>query len=203
MSRRPVAVALCLAALALAGVAAGCGEEEETEVAEGEPIELADLSYNVGLTRFLNPDDNEDAEYLVGQPPAESGFYYLGVFLTIDNETDEDLASAEEYVVRDTLENEYEPIESESPFALEIGAVVPAEGALPLPDTTVYADGLFPEQFQFVPVVLEQLDKADFLHGRAQAENRARTAAASGASASFSRNWRSAKQVASSDRICR
>jgi hypothetical protein len=136
MSRRPVAVALCLAALALAGVAAGCGEEEETEVAEGEPIELADLSYNVGLTRFLNPDDNEDAEYLVGQPPAESGFYYLGVFLTIDNETDEDLASAEEYVVRDTLENEYEPIESESPFALEIGAVVPAEGALPLPDTT-------------------------------------------------------------------
>ncbi len=137
MSRRPLPIVLCLlAALALAGVAAGCGEEEETEVAEGEPIELAGLSYNVGLTRFLNPDDNEDAEYLVGQPPAGPRFYYLGVFLTIDNETEEDLASAEEYVVRDTLGNEYEPVESESPFALEIGAVVPAEGALPLPDTT-------------------------------------------------------------------
>ena len=39
-------------------------------------------------------------------------------------------------MVSDTLENEYLPVESESPFALEIGAPVPAEEALPLPDTT-------------------------------------------------------------------
>jgi hypothetical protein len=137
MSRRSLSiVAALLAALALAGVFAACGEEQETEVVEGEPIELADLSYNIGLTRFLNPDDNEDAEYLVGQPPADPGFAYLGVFLTIQNETDGELPSAEDYVVRDTLENEYLPIESESPYALEIGAVVPAEDELPLPDTT-------------------------------------------------------------------
>ncbi len=47
-----------------------CGEEEESEVVEGEPIEVAGLEYNVQITRFLNPDDTEDAEYLVGQPPA-------------------------------------------------------------------------------------------------------------------------------------
>ncbi len=137
MSRRPLPILVALlAVLALACAFAACGEEEETEVAEGEPLELGDLSYNVGLTRFLNPDDNEDAEYLVGLPPADPGFYYLGVFLTIANETDQPLDSSEAYVVRDTLENEYLPIESESPFALEIGAEVPAEDQLPLPDTT-------------------------------------------------------------------
>jgi len=137
MSRRPLAsLAAVIAAFAVAGTLAACGEEEESEVAEGEPIEIADLSYNISLTRFLNPDDNEDAEYLVGQPPVDPGFAYLGVFLTIENETDEELGSAEEYVVRDTLENEYLPVESESPFALEIGATVPADGSLPLPDTT-------------------------------------------------------------------
>jgi len=137
MSRRPLAsLAAVIAAFAVAGPLAACGEEEESEVAEGEPIEIADLSYNISLTRFLNPDDNEDAEYLVGQPPADPGFAYLGVFLTIENETDEELGSAADYVVRDTLENEYEPVESESPFALEIGAIVPADGSLPLPDTT-------------------------------------------------------------------
>lgn len=137
MSRRPLPIlAALLLVLALTGALAGCGSEEETEVVEGEPLELGDLSYNVGLTRFLNPDDNEDAEYLVGLPPAESGTYYLGVFMTIANETDQALSSAEGYVVRDTLENEYLPVESESPYALEIGAEVPAEDVLPLPDTT-------------------------------------------------------------------
>ncbi len=138
MRRRPVAILISLlAALAIGLTSAGCGSDEgSTEVAEGEPVEVADLSYNVGLTRFLNPDDNEDAEYLVGQPPPEPGTAYLGVFMTIENETGEDLPSAEDYLVRDTLETEYEPLGSESPYALEIGAVVPAEGGLPLPDTT-------------------------------------------------------------------
>lgn len=137
MSRRPLAIlAAVFATFALGGGLAACGEEEESEVVEGEPIEIAELSYNISLTRFLNPDDNEDAEYLVGQPPEDPGLSYLGVFLTIENETDEELPSAEGYVVRDTLENEYLPVESESPFALEIGASVPADGALPLPDTT-------------------------------------------------------------------
>ena len=86
---------------------------------------MSDLSYNVGLTRFLNPDDNEDAEYLVGLPQAEPGTEYLGVFLTIENETEDQLPSAPAYTV-----------DSESPYALDIAAEVPGEGELPLPDTT-------------------------------------------------------------------
>jgi len=138
MRPRPVAILIALlAALASASALSACGgEEEETEVVEGEPIEVADLEYNVGLTRFLNPDDNEDAEYLVGQPPAEPGTSYLGVFLTIENETSEPQASADRYTVHDTLDTEYQTVESQSPYALDVAADVPADGELPLPDTT-------------------------------------------------------------------
>ncbi len=140
MRSRQVAIPilLCLlAAFSLSLVAAGCGEEEaETEVVEGEPLEIGELSYNVQITRFLNPDDNEDAEYLVGLPAAKPGTAYLGVFLVIENETEEEQPSASEYIVVDTLDQRYERVESESPYALAVGDAVPAEGQFPLPDTT-------------------------------------------------------------------
>jgi hypothetical protein len=128
--------ALAVALALLAGVLSACGEEAESEVVEGEPIELGDLEYNVQITRFLNPDDTEDSEYLLGQPPPSPGTEYLGVFMVIENETEEAIASASDYIVIDTLDAEYEPVESESPYALDVGADVPAEGQLPLPGTT-------------------------------------------------------------------
>lgn len=134
--RRRLAIVGLLVAVAT-GVLVGCGEEEELEVVEGEPLELGDLGYNVQLTRFLNPDDTEDSEYLIGQPEAGPGTSYLGVFVIIENHNeDEVMPSAAEYVVVDTLGNEYEAIESQSPYALEIGATVPADGDLPIPDST-------------------------------------------------------------------
>lgn len=135
---RAIATALlCLLAVVAAPLALGaCGdEEEETEVVEGEPLELGELSYNVLITRFLNPDDVEDAAYLVGQPTPEPGTEYLGVFMTIKNHSEDELPSASEYRIHDTLENQYEPIESESQYALDIGAIVPGETTLPLPDS--------------------------------------------------------------------
>ena len=137
-SRVLILLGLCLlAGLSLA--AAGCGAEEESEVIEGEPAEIGELAYNLQITRFLNPDDNEDAEYLADQPPAPPGKDYLGVFLVIENESDEPQQSAAGYTVVDTIDNHYEPVETESPYALDIGAEVPADEQLPIPDTTPYA----------------------------------------------------------------
>lgn len=138
MRTRLVATALALlAAIALAGVFSACGaEEHEGESREGEPLEVSGLEYNVQITRFLNPDDTEDAEYLAGQPELEPGTEYLGVFLVISNETDEARPSATNYVVTDTVDEEYEMLESESPYALEVGAEVDAEGQLPLINST-------------------------------------------------------------------
>ena len=111
----------CCSAIAVSG----CGEEPTSEVAEGEPIELAGLKYNIQITRFLNPDDAEDKEYLVGQPPLKPGNAYLGVFMVIKNPSDEERPSATDFTVVDTLHNEYEPVESESPYALDIGSPGP------------------------------------------------------------------------------
>src|SRR5688572_15452514 len=135
MRRLTAATIALLVALPLALTA--CGEEETHEVIEGEPLELGELGYNIQLTRFLNPDDVEDAEYLVGQPPPETGKDYLGVFMVVENhDKDEAHPSATEYTVHDTQDQRYEPLESSSPYALEIGAEVPGEGQLPLLDTT-------------------------------------------------------------------
>jgi hypothetical protein len=150
----PLSKSLALVVVAAAfAVLAGCGEEEELEVIEGEPVHLGDLSYNVQITRFLNTGDPEDQGYLTGlkPPPAEQA--YLGVFLTIENEGDEAAKIPDGIRVVDTQGEEYEPIPNESPFALplpgETGAtgaegVVPADedplavdpgGEIPEPDT--------------------------------------------------------------------
>lgn len=136
--RRASILALTIGLLATGLALASCGGEEPggTEGSEGEPIVLDDVAYNVGITRFLNPDDAEDHEYLVGQPPARSGTYYLGVFLTIENESDETRSTASDYTVVDTLDNKYRPLASDSPFALRIGLPVEGDGQVPILDTT-------------------------------------------------------------------
>jgi hypothetical protein len=134
---RYTAVATALCATALLGAGAGCGEEEETHVVEGEPIELGPLRFNVQLTRFLNPDDAEDSEYLTGEPPPPPGQDYLAVFMEIENEGDSEarLPASDEIKVVDTTETTYTPLDSDSVFALQLGAVVAAGSELPAPDT--------------------------------------------------------------------
>jgi hypothetical protein len=139
MRTRIAAIALCaLTAIVLAGTLSACGDsgEDESLVAEGEPIAISDLEYNVQITRFLNLDDTEDKEYLVGMPPPPPGKEYLGVFMVITNKTDDARPSATNFVVNDTLNNEYDYLESESPYALDIGAEVPANGQIPDVDST-------------------------------------------------------------------
>jgi hypothetical protein len=124
--------------LAIGGLAAviGCGEEHSLEVEEGEPVELGELSYNVQLTRFLNPEDAEDQAYLLGRPDPPKGESYLAVFMLVENEGDEPAAvDVEEMRVVDTRDHSFEPVESESEFALTVNATVPADGELPAPDS--------------------------------------------------------------------
>jgi hypothetical protein len=131
-----LAIALSLAVV-LVG-AAGCGEEEKKNVVEGEPLELSDLKLNVQITRFLNPSDREDGDYLAGQQvPPPAGQEYLGVFIEIDNEGSEDarLPTAADLRVVDTTGQAYEALDSESPFALDLGGNIDAHSEVPAPDT--------------------------------------------------------------------
>jgi hypothetical protein len=136
--RLPIRISIAVAALLvpLSIIASGCGADKPTDVEEGEGLDLGGLVYNVAITRFLNPFNIEDKEYLVGQEPPPRGFDYLGVFLRITNNTDGDLPSAHTYQIYDTTHRVYRPLESKSPFALEIGATVPVDESLPIEDST-------------------------------------------------------------------
>jgi len=139
MARRIPIALLALAALAVP--LAGCGaEEEELDVIEGEPIESDEVSYNVVISRFLNPADTEDEAYLVGQPAPPADEQYFGVFMQVANEGPHDTTLPGEATVIDTLGNEYEPLETESPFALRLGAPLRAGMEFPRPNS-VAADG--------------------------------------------------------------
>jgi hypothetical protein len=125
-----LAAGLATGALALAA----CGEETLT-VVEGEPVELGSLEYNVVFSRFLNPNDVEDRAYLEGQPPPPPGSIYFGVFTLVENHSEEAAPLPETFKVVDSDENEYEAIESESPYALPLGGEIEPEAELPVPDS--------------------------------------------------------------------
>ena len=84
---RALAAALLLVGLSLSIAACGSSSEEKTGLMEGEPVTLGDLQYNVVFSRFLNPHDVEDHEYLVGQPPPPADAAYFGVFVQIINKS--------------------------------------------------------------------------------------------------------------------
>ncbi len=134
--RRPTHLVLLLLALtALFSFAAGCGEEHESEVAEGEPLELGEMGFTVQITRFLNPASQEDATYLEGAPPLEKGMQYLAVFMKVSNEGDEPTVVPQPFKIVDTRGTIYNQIPVDNPFALESGAEVEAEGEVPEADT--------------------------------------------------------------------
>jgi hypothetical protein len=148
------AIAAALSVALILGVAA-CGEEEETHVVEGEPIELGDLLINVQITRFLNPSLPDDSEYLEGEPAPPTGKDYLGVFMEIENEGDEsvEVPSAEEIEIIDTTGAAYEPIDSESPFALPLGEEIPGGAEIPATDTAASSG---PIQGSFVLFLVDE-----------------------------------------------
>jgi hypothetical protein len=131
---RPLLAALALAALVV-GVSA-CGyESHETEVAEGEPVEVGELSINVTFSRYLNPNDNEDSAYLVGQPPPTDGYSFFGVFLEIQNDSEKP-QTVPSMTVTDAEGTSFSAYPSDSLYALRFGAKVEPEEQLPKLDTT-------------------------------------------------------------------
>ena len=131
------ALALAFLLAALVGTA-GCGEDLSKEADEGVPIKLGDLEFTVQETRFLNPAQLDDSEYLAGQElPPPAGKSYLGVFLTIHNDSDQPvrLPTNPQVTVVDTTGAAYESLSSNTPFAAPLGTEIPGGGDIPAPDT--------------------------------------------------------------------
>ncbi len=129
--RIPIFALLLLALLSFGVLAAGCGDEAETEVMEGEPLELGDLHYNVQITRFLNPSSDEDSAYLEGAPPLGDGQQYLAVFMQIENVGDEDAVVPFPFRIIDTRDEIYAQDRVDNDFALVPDTPIPADGTVP------------------------------------------------------------------------
>jgi hypothetical protein len=129
-----------LAALLLVGAAlalSACGYSSDSkDVVEGEPVELGELSYNVVFSRFLNPNDNEDSTYLVGQPEPPEGHTYFGVFLEVQNESEEPQTLADAFTISDAGNQTFEAIPSKSLYALPFGGEVESQEQIPILDST-------------------------------------------------------------------
>jgi hypothetical protein len=138
IGRRLSRPSLALAGLAFCLALASCGlEESKTDIREGEPVELGDLQYNVLFARYLNPDDVEDREYLIGQPAPQPDQLYLGVFVQVLNKSKESGQTIPpDWTLVDSEDKEYFPLPSESPYALRLGGRVGPEDQVPALDST-------------------------------------------------------------------
>jgi hypothetical protein len=126
-----------LAALVVAFALAACGSEEHSkDVVEGQPVELGELKYNVIFSRFLNPNDNEDSAYLAGQPEAPPGSAYFGVFLEVQNESEEPQPLADSFTITDADKETFEAIDSESLYAFPLGGEAESQEQIPILDST-------------------------------------------------------------------
>ncbi len=131
----PLLAALALGLLVV-GVSA-CGYSSSSkDVVEGEPVELGDLQFNVTFSRFLNPNDNEDSAYLVGQPPAPEGYNYFGIFFEVQNESEEVQTLPSTLKITDATDETYDVIPSESLYALPFGGEVESQEQIPVLDST-------------------------------------------------------------------
>ena len=84
----PLLAALALASSSSASPPAATRATPRTS-SRARPVKLGELQFNVTFSRYLNPNDNEDSAYLVGQPPPPEGSTYFGVFFEVQNESEE------------------------------------------------------------------------------------------------------------------
>jgi len=126
---------LALAVSAFAFSACGYSSDSK-DVVEGEPVKLGELQYNVIFSRFLNPKDNEDSAYLVGQPEPPEGHSYFGVFLEVQNKSEETHKLADSFTITDAGHETFDAIPSKSLYALPFGGEVESQEQIPILDST-------------------------------------------------------------------
>jgi hypothetical protein len=126
-----------LALVALALIVSACGYSSDSkDVVEGEVVKLGELKYQVIFSRFLNPNDTEDSVYLVGQPPPAKGSSYFGVFLEVQNKSEETQKLAETFTIADAGDQKFDAIPTESLYAFPFGGEVEPQEPIPAPDST-------------------------------------------------------------------
>jgi hypothetical protein len=142
--RRPIVV---LAALLACGGLSACGKHKDENARvvraenEGLYLTVGELKYQVQVSRQLNPSDTQDKPYLEGVAKAERELardeVWFGVFLRVQNETEEAMQPSGDIQIVDTQEKVFTPIalDDTNVFAYRPAATIPAGHVLPELDT--------------------------------------------------------------------
>lgn len=134
MDLRRLTFAACVLAVAAPLGLAACGDEEpgvDEPAREGLALELDGITYNVFITRQLNPRVPPDGAYVTDDAPAGETLY--GVFIQVCNHSDEAHETVSDFLVKDNQENEFEPEE------------LPADNAFAYSPRTLDPDECIPE----------------------------------------------------------
>jgi hypothetical protein len=133
---------LLTAAATAALVVSGCGNKEhEVREAntEGPYVTVNHLKYQVQISRILNGGEIEDAGYLRGLPEGEETTpppedVWFGIFMRVENDTEEPHAPATQFSIEDTQEDVVEPLDvpfDENIFVYDPPDEIPAETVYP------------------------------------------------------------------------
>src|SRR3712207_5471175 len=102
-------VLAALLSLALAATLSACGNKTHTRTegeTEGVYLDVGELRYQVQVSRQLNPLSVDDAPYLEGLSPEDrqlaANELWFGVWLLVQNPSDEGQTAATEFEIIDT-----------------------------------------------------------------------------------------------------
>jgi len=130
---------LALLAVAAVLVLTACGNKPKISTVgetEGTYLNVGPLTYQVQISRQLNPYDIEDQTYLQGIRPFQAklakGQTWFGIFLRVANETKQTHPAANDFVITDTQDDTYFPVPQapQNHFSYQ-GGLVPPNGLIP------------------------------------------------------------------------
>jgi hypothetical protein len=155
-----------LAILAAASALGACGNKSKTTThgsTEGIYLDVGPLTYQVQVSRELNPRDLEDRTFLTGVSQSDAqvgtGELWFAVFVRVENETKRVQSPASAYSITDTQDNVYMPVPvsaSVNPFAY-VPARMPPGTLLPAVDTVASQTSIGGEMLLF-KIKRESLD---------------------------------------------
>jgi hypothetical protein len=135
-------IALLVGAVALGGCAQSeNGEQASTATSEGLYLELGGLKYQVQISRYLNPHDQEDSAYLRGLPQGLKLGHdeiWFGVFMRVENDGSKPAMATSSYEITDTQNNTFRPVPLSPksndfvyrPVKLEPGTILPSPNGI-------------------------------------------------------------------------
>lgn len=144
MRARRLLIALC--ALTIAFGLAGCGHKQAHPTVadannDGGYIDAGPVTYQLQISRELNPYSVEDSQYVKGLPAGTAGptaqQLWYGVFLWAKNQTHHSQTTADNFEIVDTSGDTYYPIKLDpdlNPYAWTSQTLAPNQTE-PAPDT--------------------------------------------------------------------